>query len=335
MKDIAEIISGLNPATQKRVKLASEVVLERLEMPSIGMNKALDGGIVYGRMALLWGNKSSGKSSLALQMVAKAQESGKACAWIDSEASFDPVWASRLGVDIEKLIHVNIKTVSDLAEIGTNLISLGVELLVIDSISALAPSSWFEKDDEMKDFNDTHQIGAFSKDLTKAINMLNVINENAAIVFISQIRNKFSTWGAMQRPMGGEGIIFYCSTIIKLWSSASDRDQKKGELYVGDKIFERNMGREVTWTVEYNKTGAPSISGTYDFYYLGDHVGIDLHGEIVDLAIQYGIIENKPRSAWYLINDEKYQGRGAVISAVRDDELLFKEIQEKLYEQIS
>ena len=98
-----DILAKLDPKTRNRVQSAQEVQVQKQKTPSIGLNLALRGGLPYGRQVLVWGNKSAGKSSFCLQMIAMAQKEGKSCAWIDAEASYDPAWAEQLGVDSSKL----------------------------------------------------------------------------------------------------------------------------------------------------------------------------------------------------------------------------------------
>jgi recombination protein RecA len=102
----------------------------------LDLNKQLNGGLAYGRQVLIWGNKSAGKSSFCLQMIGQAQKEGKICAWIDSEQSYDPKWAQRLGVDSESLIYSPARTINDMVDVATQLMSAGVDMIVVDSISA-------------------------------------------------------------------------------------------------------------------------------------------------------------------------------------------------------
>ena len=97
--NLENILSKLDPKTRSRVQSAIDVKVDKQKTPSIGLNMALKGGLAYGRQILIWGNKSAGKSSFCLQMIAEAQKEGKTCAWIDAEASYDPIWAEQLGVD--------------------------------------------------------------------------------------------------------------------------------------------------------------------------------------------------------------------------------------------
>ncbi len=167
--DIDNILSKLDPKTRQRVQSAQDVKVEKQLTPSIGLNMALKGGLGYGRQVLVWGNKSAGKSSFCLQMIAMAQKEGKTCAWIDAEASYDQSWAESLGVDSSKLIYSPAKTVNDMVDVATKLMDAEVDMIVVDSISALLPAIYFEKDgSDLKDLQDTKQIGAEAKDMTHA-----------------------------------------------------------------------------------------------------------------------------------------------------------------------
>ncbi len=108
--EMETILSGLSKTTRDRVALASAISLERLEVPSVGLQRALKGGIGVGRQTLIWGSKSAGKSLFCLKMVAKAQAEGKTVAWIDAEQSWDPAWAKLNGVDAENVIVSQVKT---------------------------------------------------------------------------------------------------------------------------------------------------------------------------------------------------------------------------------
>jgi len=121
---IDDILAKLDTKTRNRVQSAIDVKVEKQKTPSIGLNLALKGGLGFGRQVLVWGNKSAGKSSFCLQMIAEAQKEGKVCAWIDAEHSYDPLWASKLGVDSEKLIYSSAKTVNDMVDVATQLIAI-------------------------------------------------------------------------------------------------------------------------------------------------------------------------------------------------------------------
>jgi recombination protein RecA len=315
---LEDIMAKLDPKTRARVQSAQNVQVHKQLTPSIGLNVALKGGLGYGRQVLVWGNKSAGKSSFCLQMIALAQQEGKTCAWIDAEASYDQSWAEQLGVDSSSLIYSQAKTVNDMVDVGVKLMEAGVDVIVVDSISALLPGIYFEKDgNEMKDLQDTKQIGAEAKDMTHAVKMLNYANKNTLLVLISQQRNQFGSMHASHIPTGGMAVKFFSSTVIKLWSSEAEANAIKAGVAVGDKIIEQRVGRPVNWIIDYNKLGPPNLSGQYDFYYQGDSLGVDRIGETLDVAEMYGLIEKG--GAWYTINEERFQGRAKAVAYLREN----------------
>jgi recombination protein RecA len=330
MNAVTEILASLDPKTRKRVQTALEVETPQQETPSIGLNLALKGGFGHGRQVMVWGNKSAGKSSFCLQMIALAQQEGKTCAWIDAESSYSQEWAKRLGVDSENLIYSPAKTINDMVDVATQLMKSGVDIIVVDSISALLPAIYFD-DGELKQLENTKQIGAEAKDMTHAVKMLNYVNEKTLLVLISQQRNQFGSMHASHIPTGGMATKFFSSTVIKLWSSEAEANQIKADIKVGDKLIQRKVGRPVNWIIDYNKLGPPNLAGQYDFYYQGDIVGIDHVAETLDLAEQYGIIEKG--GAWYTILGERFQGRAKAIDWLRNNPetvgSLIKEIYDK------
>jgi len=313
-----DILAKLDPKTRARVQSAQNVQVFKQQTPSIGLNMALKGGLGYGRQTLVWGNKSAGKSSFCLQMIALAQKDGKTCAWIDAEDSYDQTWAESLGVDSAALIHSKVKTVNDMVDVSTKLMEAGVDVIVVDSISALLPAIYFEKDgNELKDLQDTKQIGAEAKDMTHAVKMLNYANKNTLLVLISQQRNQFGSMHASHIPTGGMAVKFFSSTVIKLWSSEAEANAIKAGIKVGDKIIEQRVGRPVNWIIDYNKLGPPNLSGQYDFYYQGDSLGVDKVGETLDVAEMCGVVEKG--GAWYTVNGERFQGRAKAVAYLREN----------------
>jgi recombination protein RecA len=328
-----EILAKLDPKTRQRVQLATQVDVQKQQTPSIGLNLALKGGLGYGRQVLIWGNKSAGKSSFCLQMIAEAQKSGKTCAWIDSESSYSAAWAEKLGVDSSKLIYSPAKTINDMVDVAGKLMEAGVDLIVVDSISALLPAIYFEKDgEELKHLQDTKQIGAEAKDMTHAVKMLNYANKNTLLVLISQQRNQFGSMHASHIPTGGMAVKFFSSTVIKLWSSEAEANAIKSGIAVGDKIIEQKVGRPVNWIIDYNKLGPPNLSGQYDFYYQGDSVGVDGVGEVLDVAEMMGIVQRG--GAWYTIEEERFQGRAKTVEYLRNNPEIVKKIKEKIYDKV-
>ena len=334
MTTIDEALSMLDPKIRKRLGPATDIQIEMQPTPSVGLNKALGGGFPYGRQVMLWGSKSSAKSSLCLQTIGLAQKSGKLCAWIDAEMSYDEKWAERLGVDTSQLIYSEARSINDMVDVTVALLGAGVDLIVIDSISSLLPAVYFEKDsEELKSLENVKQIGAEAQDLKHAWKMINWANnrEKASLVIaISQSRNNIGAMYTQAVPTGGQASQFFSSTIVKLFSSPSDSQAIKGKLRVGDKLIEQKIGRRVRWEVQYAKTSAPGDSGEYDFYFKGDLTGIDSVADLVDTAELNGLVERG--GAWYkLPDDTKVQGRDAFIEYVKEN----KKYQDSLVEKLN
>lgn len=331
---VEEVLAQLNPKLRKSIMVGDSVpATEFAATPSYGLNRALGGGLPYGRQVLIWGSKSSAKSSLCLQMIGLAQKEGKICAWIDAEMSYDKTWAEKLGVDTSKLIVTQTRTINEMVDVGVKLMEAGVDMIVVDSITSLLPAIYFEKEsDELKALENTKQIGAESRDFSNAWKMINYANNKVKptlFVLISQSRNNISAMYTSQQPTGGQATKFYSSTVIKLFSSESDNQALKGKIYVGDKAIEEKIGRKVRWELQFSKTSPAFQSGEYDFYFRGDSVGIDSIGDLVDTAELVGIVNRT--GAWYQLEDgTKVQGRDAFVQKVKEDETLRKSILEKL-----
>lgn len=332
MSDIEDILARLNPKTAQSFRLASEIESELLPTPSLGINMAI-GGIGYGRFTTLYGNRGCGKTMFALQTVAEAQKMGHTAAWLDVERNFNPSWARRLGVDPSKML-VDNRTISiaAMADKGTEMIMAGARVLVIDSISQLLPQSYFEdaKDgkEELKGLAKSGQIGTFSKNIGQAINMLNSVNENCAIIMISQVRNNIGSYGASKSFMGGLALEHANSTTLKFWRTPSEIIER--EIHVGDGLLlKRPVGAPVTWTVEKNRGPGMNSTSTYDIYTAGDSVGIDLASEVVTYGVEYGIIKKK--GAWFTFpNDAQSQGAPKAATYLREN----PDMLEKVYGEI-
>lgn len=330
---VEEVLAQLDPRIRKNLATGEGIRVEYQPTPSHGLNRALNGGLPYGRQVLIWGSKSSAKSSLCLQTIALAQQEGKVCAWIDAEMSYSEDWAKSLGVDTSKLIYSSSRTINDMVDVATNLMNAGVDLIVVDSITSLLPAIYFEKDsDELKQLENTKQIGAESRDFSNAWKMLNYANNKVKptlLVLISQSRNNINAMYTSQQPSGGQATKFYSSTVIKLFSSESDNQAIKGKISVGDKLIEEKIGRKVRWELQFSKTSPGFQSGEYDFYFRGDQVGIDTMADLVDTAELMGIVSRT--GAWYILPDgSKVQGRDGFINRVKED----LGLQESIYSQL-
>jgi len=331
---VEEVIALLNPKLRKSIMTGDTLPeMEYASTPSFGLNRALNGGLPYGRQVLVWGSKSSAKSSLCLQMIGIEQKKGKVCAWIDAEMAYDKAWAKKLGVDTSKLLISQARTINEMVDVGVQLMEAGVDLIVVDSISALLPAIYFEKDtNELKQLENTKQIGAESRDFGNAWKMLNYTNNkknNTLFVIISQARNNINAMYTQAIPMGGNATKFYSSCIIKLFSSESENQAIKGKIQIGDKLIEEKIGRKVRWDLQFSKTSPGFQNGEYDFYFRGDDIGIDFVGDLVDTAELAGIVNRT--GAWYQLDDgTKVQGRDGFVARVKEDLDLQADIRSKL-----
>jgi len=319
--NVEDVLANLNPKLRQSISTGEGIVIERQATPSYGLNRALGGGLPYGRQVLIWGSKSSAKSSLCLQIIGMAQKEGKVCAWIDAEMSYSEDWAQTLGVDTQKLIYSTARTINDMVDVGTDLMQAGADIIVVDSISALLPAIYFEKDgSELKQLENTKQIGAEAKDMTGAVKMLNYANNRtkpALLILISQARNNITAMYTSQQPTGGMATKFYSSVIVKLFSSESDNQAIKGKIHVGDKIIEEKIGRKVRWDLQFSKTSPAFQNGEYDFYFRGSDIGIDSVADLVDTAEMLGFIERA--GAWYTLEGERFQGREKLVLGVKEN----------------
>jgi len=334
MTTIEEAIAKLDPKIRKQIASGEGIEIERQPTPSFGLNRALGGGFPYGRQVLVWGSKSSAKSSVCLQTIAMAQKDDKLCAWIDAEMSYSEDWAKRLGVDTEKLIYSQARTINEMVDVSVALMEAGVDVIVVDSITSLLPAIYFEKGtQDLKQLENTKQIGAESRDFSNAWKMINYANNKekpTLFILISQSRNNINAMYTSQQPSGGQATKFYSSTVIKLFSSESDNQAIKGKIPVGDKLIEEKVGRKIRWEVQFSKTSPAFQSGEYDFYFRGEKIGVDGIADLVDTAEMSGLVERT--GAWYQLEDgTKIQGREAFIDKVREDETL----QQKLVDQLN
>ena len=332
---VEDVLAQLDPRIRKRLGTGEGIKIEHQQTPSHGLNRALNGGLPYGRQVLIWGSKSSAKSSLCLQTIALAQKEGKTCAWIDAEMSYSEDWAKALGVDTTKLIYSQARTINDMVDVGIGLMEAGVDIIVVDSITSLLPAIYFEKDsDELKQLENTKQIGAESRDFSNAWKMLNYANNKVKptlLILISQSRNNINAMYTSQQPSGGQATKFYSSTVIKLFSSESENQAIKGKIAVGDKLIEEKVGRKIRWELQFSKTSPAFQSGEYDFYFRGDTVGIDSIGDLADTAEMIGLVNRT--GAWYQLDDgTKVQGRDGFIARVKEDLDLQDSLKKKINE---
>lgn len=333
--NIAELLSHLPKAVRDGVVRATDVDKTLYPLASRGLTAALDGGIGRGRMTLVYGNPSAGKSLIMQESIGLWQKQGLSCAWVDAEEAFDPLWAARLGVDTDELLVVKKKSCGAVTDTVVPLLENGLDILVIDSISELLAEVFVDNDGGIKSFADQKQIGAHAKSLSMMINAMHYANKHTAIVFISQTTTKIENTYTKQVPHGGQKMLFAVSQIIKLTSSATEANQIKGKQFMGNKVVEVPVGRPVEFTVEKNKLGPQSRSGRYNIYYSGNEVGVDRTDELITIAVSYGAIHKA--GAWfkfgegpYVTGENQWQGQDELVKAVKADPALEAAIESEL-----
>lgn len=331
MTALDDFLKTINPAIAKTFQIASETQNLKLPLASEQLTDDLNGGIGKGRMTLVYGNHSAGKTALMLQSIAMWQAMGEVCVFVDVEGTWDNDWARALGVNPDEVILIRSKSGAKIYELLKPLLEAGVGAVVIDSISMIMSDEFIDSDGLAKGLMDQRQIGAQAKAISKLLSAMHYSNNgDTAIVILSQTTTEFGQSYTKQVPTGGKRVLFASSQIIKLTSSNTEAKQIKGDIQVGNKVIQIPVGRTVDYLVEKNKLGPQGRTSSYDLYYTGDFVGIDSVGELVDQAVVFGII--KKGGAWFSKGDLKWQGRHNVVNHYRslpdDKDELREEIRE-------
>ena len=290
--------------------------VESIPTGSLNLDIALGiGGVPRGRIVEIYGPESSGKTTLALHIVAQAQKRGGEVAFIDSEHALDPVYAKRLGVDVDSLIVSQPDTGEQGLDIAEALVRSGaLDVIVIDSVAALVPKA--EIEGEMTDT----QVGLQARLMSKALRKLaGVINKsNTTAIFINQLRMKIGVmYGSPETTTGGNALKFYASVRM---------DVRRIETI---KSGSDPIGNRVRIKIVKNKVAPPFKEAECDIMY-GE--GISREGNILDLAVEYGFI-NKSGS-WFSIGDNKIgQGRDTAKKYLIDNPQLTFDLEQKIREK--
>ena len=272
------------------------------------------GGYPRGRIIEIYGPESSGKTTFALQAIAEHQKAGGRAAFIDAEHALDPVYAEKLGVDIDELLLSQPDTGEQALEICDALVrSEAVSIIVIDSVAALVPQA--EIDGEMGDSHVGLQARLMSQALRKLSGTIN--KTNTTCIFINQLREKVGVmFGNPETTPGGRALKFYASVRLDI--------RRNEQLKMGDGI----VGNRTTIKVVKNKVAPPFKTATVDIMY-GE--GVSCEGEIIDLASEAGILEKS--GAWYSYQGEKLgQGKENVKLLLKDNQELKEELEAKVRE---
>ena len=284
--------------------------IDTVSTGSLALDIALGvGGLPYGRICEVYGPESSGKTTLTLSVIAEAQKQGKTCAFIDAEHALDPIYAAKLGVDIEELIVSQPDTGEQALEITDTLVrSCAVDVLIIDSVAALVPKS--EIEGEMGDSS----MGVQARLLSQAMRKLtgSIKNANCLVIFINQIRMKIGVmFGNPETTTGGNALKFYSSVRLDI--------RRIGAVKDGDEI----VGNETRVKVVKNKVAAPFKQAEFQILY---GKGIDRLGEVVDLGVKNGFIDKA--GSWYSYKGDKIgQGKANAGKYLKENPEIAAEVE--------
>ena len=286
------------------------VNIEAISTGSLGLDLALGiGGLPKGRIIEVYGPESSGKTTLALQVVASAQKKKGICAFIDAEHALDPVYAKNLGVDVDKLLVSQPDAGEQALEIADTLVKSGaVDVLVVDSVAALVPKAELEGD-----MGDSH-MGLHARLMSQALRKLtsSISRSNAMVIFINQIRMKIGVmFGSPETTTGGNALKFYASVRLDI--------RRIGQIKDKDQI----VGNQTRVKVVKNKVAPPFKITEFDILY-GE--GISKEGEIIDLGVAEGFVEKS--GSWYSFNGNRIgQGRENAKKFLLDNKEIADEIE--------
>lgn len=291
--------------------------VETISTGSLSLDIALGvGGLPRGRIVEIYGPESSGKTTLTLQVIASAQREGKTCAFIDAEHALDPIYAKKLGVDIDNLLCSQPDTGEQALEICDALTrSNAVDVIIVDSVAALTPKAEIEGE-----IGDSH-MGLAARMMSQAMRKLagNLKNANTLLIFINQIRMKIGVmFGSPETTTGGNALKFYASVRLDIRRTGSVKD--------GDEV----IGNETRVKVVKNKVAAPFKQAEFQIQY-GE--GINIHGELIDLGVKHKLIEKA--GAWYSYNDNKIgQGKANASKYLKENPSIVAELDKKLREML-
>ena len=283
---------------------------EAIPTGSISLDTALGiGGFPKGRIIEIYGPESSGKTTLAIHAIAEAQKKGGIAAFIDAEHAFDPVYARKLGVDVDNLLVSQPDNGEQALEIADNLIRSGaIDIIVIDSVAALTPKA--EIDGEMGD----SKVGLHARLMSQALRKMTstISKTGCCCIFINQLREKIGVmFGNPETTTGGNALKFYASVRLDIRRIQAIKD--------GD----QNIGNRVKVKVVKNKVAPPFRTCEFDLMF-GE--GISKQGEIVDLGVETGVI--KKSGSWFSYGEIKLaQGREGVKALLRDNPELSDELE--------
>ena len=310
---LSQIEKQFGKGTVMRMGDREVVDIPSISTGSLGLDIALGiGGVPQGRVIEIFGPESSGKTTLTLQVIAECQKAGGTAAFIDAEHALDPLYAKKLGVNVDELLLSQPDTGEQALEVADMLVkSNSVDLLGVDSVAALTPRA--EIEGEMGD----HHVGLQARLMSQALRKItgNIQRSNATVIFINQIRMKIGVmFGNPETTTGGNALKFYSSVRLDI--------RRIGAVKEGEEV----IGNETRVKVVKNKVSPPFTKAEFQILY---GKGINVEGEIIDFGQKLGLIEKA--GSWYSYNDEKIgQGKTNASNFLREN----KKIRNALVKQI-
>jgi recombination protein RecA len=310
---LSQIERQFGKGTVMRMGDREKVRVPSISTGSLGLDVALGvGGLPRGRIVEIYGPESSGKTTLTLQVIAEAQKNGGTCAFVDAEHALDPIYAEKLGVNVDDLIVSQPDTGEQALEVTDMLVrSNAVDVLVVDSVAALTPKA--EIEGEMGD----HHVGLQARLMSQALRKItgNIKHANCLVIFINQIRMKIGVmFGNPETTTGGNALKFYSSIRLDIRRIGSVKD--------GDEV----IGNETRVKVVKNKVAPPFKQTEIQILYGG---GINRLGEVIDFGVKLGLVEKS--GAWYSYNGDKIgQGKNNVVKFLQENEKIAKTIEKQI-----
>lgn len=292
------------------------VPVETISTGSLSLDLALGGGLPKGRIVEIYGPESSGKTTLTLQVIAEAQRQGGTAAFVDAEHALDPVYAAKLGVNVDDLLVSQPDTGEQALEIADMLVRSGaVDIVVVDSVAALTPRA--EIEGEMGD----QHMGLQARLMSQALRKLtgNIKRSNTLVIFINQIRMKIGVmFGNPETTTGGNALKFYASVRLDI--------RRIGAIKEGEEV----VGSQTRVKVVKNKVAPPFKQAEFDIYYGS---GISRESEIIELGAQINMIEKS--GAWYSYKGNRIgQGKENVRKFLREHPEISQEIEKQIRAQL-
>ncbi|WP_041523628.1 recombinase RecA [Gilvimarinus agarilyticus] len=307
---LSQIERQFGKGTVMRMGDREHVAIPAISTGSLGLDVALGiGGLPKGRIVEIYGPESSGKTTLTLQVIAEAQRAGGNCAFIDAEHALDPIYAEKLGVNVDDLIISQPDTGEQALEVSDMLVRSGaVDVLVVDSVAALTPKA--EIEGEMGD----HHVGLQARLMSQALRKItgNIKNANCLVIFINQIRMKIGVmFGSPETTTGGNALKFYSSVRLDIRRIGSVKD--------GEEV----TGSETRVKVVKNKVAPPFKQAEFQILY---GQGINRLGEVIDCGVKLGMIDKA--GSWYSYNGDKIgQGKNNVVKFLQDNPEIAQELE--------